>query len=82
MVMTVEIPLRIGDIAWGIKNYKGEKIVKSAEVKEIFFTRNMELAVRVHRLRSGILGKDVFLAEEDAKRALKQMGEKNAIKRD
>lgn len=71
--MQMDIPLKIGDLAWTIVSYKGKRVVRSGVVSELYFTQKMELAACVWHRKRGVIGKDVYLTEEEAKKELKRM---------
>lgn len=51
--MLVDIPCKIGDVAWGIRNYKGVPRAQKGFVNEIFFTNRMELRVSIKHVCLG-----------------------------
>lgn len=61
----VELPCRIGDRVWAIRNYKGVKIPKEGIVSQMFFTDDMELVICVKGAARGLWGKTVFATEEE-----------------
>lgn len=54
------LPLRIGEQAYTIVNYKGAKKIKCGVVSQMYFGENMELVVSVKNLGRGLYGKKVF----------------------
>lgn len=71
--MQMDIPIKIGELAWTIVSYKGKRVVRSGVVSELYFTSNMELAATVWHRKRGVIGKDVYITEEEAKKELKRM---------
>lgn len=66
----LELPCKIGQSAWMIRNYKGERHPQLGEILEMYFTPQMELVIAVKYVGRGIYGKNVFLCKEDAEAAL------------
>ena len=66
----LELPCKIGQSAWMIRNYKGERHPQLGEISEMYFTPQMELVIVVKYVGRGIYGKNVFLCKEDAEAAL------------
>lgn len=69
-VLVVELPCRIGDRVWAIRNYKGVKIPKEGIVSQMFFTDDMELVICVKGAARGLWGKTVFATQEEAAAAI------------
>lgn len=71
--MTVDLPCKVGDTAWGIDRKFERRYVKSGRVDEIYFAdETMTPAIRVHRVCTGFWGKDVFATEQEALDELKR----------
>lgn len=68
----VELPCKIGDRVWAIRNYKGVKIPKEGIVSQMFFSDDMELVICVKSAARGLWGKTVFATEEEAAAAIAQ----------
>ena len=62
----VELPCRIGDRVWAIRNYKGVKIPKEGIVSQMYFSDDMELVICVKFEARGLWGKTVFATKEEA----------------
>lgn len=59
--MTREIPCKIGDKVYAIRNYKGAPSIMSGKVSEMFFVgKEMELCIVVYHIVRGYWGKDIF----------------------
>lgn len=72
----VELPCKIGDIAYGIrKDAGGNSMVREGVISEMFYTKDMELMVVIAYVCRGRLGKTVFLTREEAEAALKERKE-------
>lgn len=71
--MLVDIPCKIGDVAWGIRNYKGVPRAQKGFVNEIFFTNRMELRVSIKHVCLGEWGKKIFATEEECIAAIVAM---------
>ena len=73
--LLLRLPLKMGDEAWAIRNYKGITYAKKGFVNEMFFSKDMRLVIVVKNIARGEFGKTVFLTKKEAEQALKQMGE-------
>lgn len=73
--LLLRLPCKIGDKAWCIRNYKGTKQAKQSIVTEMFYRKDMKLVIVVYHVGRGILGEKVFLTQEEAEQALREMGE-------
>lgn len=72
-VNAVELPCKIGDRAWGIRNWRGHRRIKEGKISEVFFHDNMELIIVVSGVCRGLIGKHVFLTRAEAEAALRKM---------
>lgn len=71
------LPLKIGDRAFTIKNYKGEMKIKCGEVSQMYFSDDMKLVISVKNVGRGLYGKKVFKTYLEAVEALENLqGEK------
>ena len=61
-----ELPCRIGDRVWAIRNYKGFLNPKEGIVSQMFFSDNMDLVICVKFEARGLWGKTVFATKEEA----------------
>lgn len=68
--MQAEIPCRIGDVAWGIRCYKGIHRAQKGFVNEIFFTNQMRLTISIKHVCLGEWGKKIFATEEECNAAI------------
>lgn len=66
----VEIPCKIGDEVWAIRNYNGVKHPQKGFVSDMLFTRDMKLHIVVKHIARGEWGKDVFATYEEAAEAI------------
>lgn len=64
------LPLKIGDTAYTIINYKGTKKIKCGVVSKMSFGQNMELVISVKNLGHGLYGKKIFKTYSEALMAL------------
>ena len=64
------LPCKVGDTMWGIRNWRGVKRPESAEVREMYFTEDMELVIVLRHLCRGIYGKQIFSSYEECEKAL------------
>lgn len=67
-----ELPCKIGDTVWCIRNFHGHKHPQKGIVSEMFFTKDMKLQIVVKYVARGIWGKTVFLTREAAEEAIKE----------
>lgn len=64
--MLVDIPCKIGDEVWGIRNYQGVPHPQRGFVDEISFTKDMRLVIRLKHICIGEWGKKIFPTYEAA----------------
>lgn len=65
--MTVELPCKVGDVAWGINRKFDRRYVQSGRVDEIYFSDEaMTPAIRVRHVCTGFWGVDVFATKQEA----------------
>lgn len=68
--MTLDIPCKIGDTVWAIRNYHSTKKIMSGKVSEMYFVgEKMKLCIVVKNISRGTWGKDVFGTYEEAIKA-------------
>ena len=72
----VVLPCKIGDSAWAITNYYGKKKPKEGIISEIYFTKDMRIAVALKGIARGEIGKNIFLTKEEALAELHEQWEK------
>lgn len=70
IVDAMELPCKIGDFVWAIRNFKGHKHPQRGIVSDMFFTRNMKLQIVVKYVARGEWGKTVFATEKEAQAAI------------
>lgn len=75
--MLIDIPCKIGDTVYAIRNYKGEKRIKMGIVTEMFFISyqglyDMRLVIVVGHICRGCWGEKVFGTYEEALTVLKE----------
>lgn len=66
----VEVPCRIGDHVWAIRNYKGHKHPQDGFVHEMYFTDDMRLMIVIKHIARCEWGKEIFATREDAVAAI------------
>lgn len=69
-VDAVEVPCKIGDKVWAIRNYNGIKHPQKGFVSDMLFTRDMRLQIVVKHIARGEWGKAVFATYEEAAEAI------------
>lgn len=72
----VELPCKIGDTVWCIRNFHGHKHPQEGIVSEMLFTKEMKLLIRVKYVGCGHWGKKIFSTQEEAEAAINKK-EKN-----
>lgn len=72
----IEIPCEIGDTVYAIRNYKGQRTIRSGIVSEIIVLPNMKLQIVVRGVARGQWGEKIFPTFRAAKEALKRIPEK------
>ena len=70
--MTINIPCKIGDTVWAIRNHSGTKVIRSGKVSEMYFIEKMRLCIVVKNISRGEWGKVVFATAEEARQAIDQ----------
>ena len=66
-----DLPCKIGDTVFCIRDYKGQKHIKKGFVSEMFYRKDMELVIVVFNIGRGLYGEKVFNTMEEARRYLK-----------
>ena len=66
MANIIELPCRIGDWVWIVRNYSGMIKPTHGRVREMFFTSDMKLRIAVRNIGQGEWGKDIFPTKEEA----------------
>ena len=75
-----EVPLKIGDVAWAIRNYNGVRRAQKGFVREMFYTQDMRLCIAVDRVARGEFGKKIFRTQEEAEAAIEKKGQYNVFR--
>ena len=70
----VHLPCKVGDTLWGIKVYKNFLVAKKGTVREMYFTKDMKLAIGLYGVCRGEFGKKVFRTKEETEQAIMDMG--------
>ena len=65
-VDAVEVPCKIGDFVWAIRNFKGRKHPQRGVVSEMYFSNDMKLHIVVKYVARGEWGKTVFATDKEA----------------
>ena len=69
----IELPCKIGDKVWIIRNYRGVKHAQQGTVYEMYFTKEMKLMITVKYIGRGEYGKTIFATKEAAEAKLAEM---------
>lgn len=72
----VELPCKIGDTVWCIRNFHGHKHAQEGIVSEMNFTKAMKLQIVVKYVGRGQWGEKIFPTQEEAEAAINKK-EKN-----
>lgn len=62
-------PCQIGQEAYFIRNYNGQKVIRQGRISEMFFLKDMTLIAVVKNIGRGVIGETVFLSHEAAEQA-------------
>lgn len=76
----VEIPLKIGDTVFAIRNYRGVEHVQKTKVSEMFFTSDMRLMIVCRYVARGEFGKDVFQTMQEAQTEIDKRKSSDGLK--
>lgn len=68
----IELPCKIGDIAYGIRRYQGVRKVQSGVVSEMYFSQKNRLIIVIKHICRGYWGENIFGSQEEAEAALKE----------
>ena len=71
-VDAVEVPCKIGDFVWAIRNFKGKKHPQRGIVSDMYFSKDMSLQIVVKYVARGEWGKTVFATDEEVYAAIKE----------
>lgn len=71
----IHIPCKIGQVVYGIRNYKGISSVQKGFVSEMFFTKDMKLMIVVKHICRGEWLEKVFPTYESAEAAIGKDGD-------
>lgn len=72
--MKVDIPCKIGDAVWAIRNCGGHKRIVPGKVSEMYFIdESMRLVIVVKHVARGYRGNNVFGSYKEAQRALDEL---------
>ena len=66
----VEVPCKIGDWVWAIRDYKGHKHPQRGIVSEMYFSTDMSLHIVVKHIARGKWGETIFATDKEAYAAI------------
>lgn len=78
-VDAVELPCKIGDTVWCIRNFHGHKHPQEGIVSEMLFTKEMKLQIVVKYVGCGQWGQKIFLTREAAEAAINKKEKENEV---
>lgn len=73
----IEVPCKIGDFVWAIRNYKGVLHPHEGVVSEMYFTLDMRLQIVVSHIARGQWGEQIFPTCAAAERAILKRRKQN-----
>lgn len=76
----IELPCKIGDTVYAIRDYKGHKHPQSGTVGEMFFMPDMSIQIVVKHIARGKWGVDIFPTYEEAEKAISERAANNGRK--
>lgn len=65
-VESVEVPCKIGDFVWAIRNFKGKKHPQRGIVSDMYFLKDMSLQIVVKYVARGKWGETIFATDKEA----------------
>lgn len=71
-VDAVQVPCKIGDFVWAIRNYQGTPHPQQGKVSEMYFTKDMKLQIVVSHICRGYWGETIFATYEEAEKAIRE----------
>lgn len=66
----VEVPCKIGDFVWAIRNFKEKKHPQRGIVSDMYFLKDMSLQIVVKYVARGKWGETVFATDKEAYAAI------------
>lgn len=78
-VDAVELPCKIGDTVWCIRNFHGHKHAQEGIVSEMLFTKAMKLQIVVKYVGRGHWGEKIFPTREAAESAINKKEKENEV---
>ena len=69
-INALEVPCKIGDRVWAIRNYRGHKHPQDGFVNAMYFADDMKLHIGVKHIARGEWGRTVFATREDCVAAI------------
>jgi hypothetical protein len=71
MRMKLDIPCKIGDEVWAIRQFNGVRMARKGVVSEMYFVgKEMKLCIVVKGISRGVWMRDIFPTKEDAEERL------------
>ena len=67
-----EVPCKIGDFVWAIRNFKGKKHPQRGIVSDMYFLKDMSLQIVVKYVARGKWGETVFATDKEAYAAIEE----------
>lgn len=68
--MTINLPVSIGDHVYFIRDHENQKRIAFGTIKEIFFSQDMRLMIRVKGYRAAEWGVKAFRTRKEAETAI------------
>ena len=71
-VDALEVPCKIGDFVWAVRNYKGHKHPQRGVVSDMYFSNDMRLQIVVKHIARGKWGETIFATDKEAYAAIEE----------
>ena len=79
--MAINVPLKIGDIAWGIRNFHGHFKPVKGYISNATIKKDLRVLYEIKYVCRGYFGEKIFKAKEDAEAEIAKMEKNNNVSR-
>lgn len=69
---SLNLPCKIGDRVYAVRNYKSKPVAQEGIVSDMFFTSDMRLCIVVRGICRGCWGETIFADKESAEKSIKE----------
>lgn len=73
-------PCKMGDFVWAIREYGGVHHAQQGKIREMFFTKDMDLMIVVSHIARGYWGEKIFATQEEAEAKIRENQEKEKMR--